>query len=141
MLGCCGAICDWAGRNEMYEDTGAFLDQEFEKLGNPIVISGCPTCKKQLSAHKALQVYGIWEILETIGLPENAKRLEIPVAVHDSCGARGEPETQDSIRRIAEALGCQVVETPYDRDRSPCCGYGGLTQYTNREVAKEMTDF
>ncbi|MBQ2920325.1 MAG: aldehyde dehydrogenase, partial [Oscillospiraceae bacterium] len=22
----------------------------------------------------------------------------------------------------------------------PCCGYGGLTQYTNREVAKKMTD-
>ena len=139
MLGCCGAICDWAGRYEMYDDTVLFLDQELEKLGNPIVISGCPTCQKQLSKHKQLEVHGIWEILEQIGLPESGKRLNFPVAVHDSCGARGDAETQASIRRIAEKLGCQVVDTPYSGDRSPCCGYGGLTQYTNREVAKEMT--
>ena len=33
-----------------------------------------------------------------------------------------------------------MVETAYSGDRSPCCGYGGLTAYANRELAKEMTD-
>ena len=140
MLGCCGAICDWAGRYEMYDDTVAFLDQQLKTLGNPIVISGCPTCKKELSSHNDLEVHGIWEILEQIGLPACSHRLEKPIAVHDSCGARGDSETQDSIRRIAMNLGCQIVDTPYSGDQSPCCGYGGLTQYTNREVAKEMTE-
>ena len=139
MLGCCGAICDWAGRYEMYADTIAFLDRQLASLGNPTVIAGCPTCKKNLAKNEDLQVQGIWEILEEIGLPEKAKRLDKPIAVHDACGARGDGETQASIRRIAESLGCQVAETPYDGDKSPCCGYGGLTQYTNREVAKDMT--
>ena len=139
MLGCCGAICDWAGRYEMYEDTTAFLDAELQKLGNPIVISGCPTCKKELSAHKNWEVHGIWEILEQIGLPDTRSHTEMPVAMHDACGARGDADTQNAIRRIAESMGCQVMETPYERDQAPCCGYGGLTQYTNREVAKEMT--
>jgi len=137
MLGCCGAICDWAGRYEMYEDTVKFLDEKLTELGNPMVIAGCPTCKKQLSRHETM---GIWEVLEDIGLPEKAKRVDKPVAVHDACGARGDQDTQDSIRRIAEALGCQVASTEYEGDKSPCCGYGGLTQYTNREVAKKMTD-
>ena len=137
MLGCCGVICDWAGRYEMYEDTVKFLDSKLAGLGNPTVIAGCPTCKKQLSRHK---VTGIWEILENIGLPKKAKRADKPIAIHDACGARGDHETQDSIRRIAEALGCTVAETPYSGDKSPCCGYGGLTQYTNREVARKMTD-
>ena len=137
MLGCCGAICDWAGRYEMYEDTVKFLDEKLAGLGNPTVIAGCPTCKKQLSRHETL---GIWDVLENIGLPEKAQRLEKPIAIHDACGARGDSETQDSIRRIAEAMGCTVEATEYDRDKSPCCGYGGLTQYTNREVAKKMTD-
>ena len=136
MLGCCGAICDWAGRYEMYEDTVKFLDEKLAQLGNPTVIAGCPTCKKQLSRHEAL---GIWEVLENIGLPERAKRLERGIAVHDACGARGDHETQASIRRIAESLGCTVAETAYEGDKSPCCGYGGLTQFTNREVAKKMT--
>ena len=137
MLGCCGAICDWAGRYEMYEDTVRFLDEKLEELGDPIVIAGCPTCKKQLSRHETV---GVWEVLERIGLPEKAKRLEKGIAVHDACGARGDHETQASIRRIAEALGCAVTETAYEGDKAPCCGYGGLTQYTNREVAKKMTD-
>ena len=119
MLGCCGAICDWAGRYEMYEDTVKFLDEKLEALGNPTVIAGCPTCKKQLSRHDTI---GIWDILEDIGLPEKAKRADKPMAIHDACGARGDHETQDS------------------GDKSPCCGYGGLTQYTNKEVAKKMTD-
>ena len=140
MLGCCGAICDWAGRYEMYDDTVKFLDEKLEGLGNPTVIAGCPTCKKQLSSHENVEVKGVWEILETIGLPEKAKRADKPIAIHDACGARGDQETQDSIRRIAESLGCQVTETEYGRDKSPCCGYGGLTQFTNREVAKKMTD-
>ena len=137
MLGCCGAICDWAGRYEMYEDTVKFLDEKLEELGNPVVIAGCPTCKKQLSRH---EVTGVWEILENIGLPEKANRAGKPIAIHDACGARGDHETQDSIRRIAESLGCTIAETEYTGDKSPCCGYGGLTQYTNREVAKKMTD-
>ncbi|MBQ3505051.1 MAG: 4Fe-4S dicluster domain-containing protein [Oscillospiraceae bacterium] len=137
MLGCCGAICDWAGRYEMYGDTVKFLDEKLGELGNPTVIAGCPTCKKQLSRHETM---GIWEVLEDIGLPEKAKRMDKPIAIHDACGARGDEATQDAIRRIAEKMGCTVTETEYDRDKSPCCGYGGLTQYTNRDVAKKMTD-
>ena len=137
MLGCCGAICDWAGRYEMQEDTVKFLDEKMTQLGNPTVIAGCPTCKKELSRY---ETRGIWEVLEEIGLPEKAKRMDKPVAIHDACGARGDEGTQDSIRRIAQAMGCTVADTEYDRDKSPCCGYGGLTQFTNREVAKKMTD-
>ena len=137
MLGCCGAICDWAGRYELYEDTVRFLDEKLARLGDPTVIAGCPTCKQQLSRHA---VKGIWEVLEEIGLPEKAKRADKPIAIHDACGARGDHKTQDSIRRIAESLGCAVTETEYSGDKSPCCGYGGLTQFTNREVAKKMTD-
>ena len=137
MLGCCGAICDWAGRYEMYDDTVKFLDGKLEELGSPTIIAGCPTCKKQLSRHETV---GIWEILEKIGLPEKANGAQRGVAIHDACGARGDHETQESIRRIAAAMGCNVIPTEYEGDKSPCCGYGGLTQYTNREVAKKMTD-
>lgn len=140
MLGCCGAICDWAGRYEMYDDTVKFLDEKLAQLGSPTVIAGCPTCKKELSTHENMEIHGIWDVLENIGLPEKASRTDRPIAIHDACGARGDSETQQSIRRIAQSLGCQVADTPYSGDKSPCCGYGGLTQYTNRAVAKKMTD-
>ncbi len=146
ILGCCGAICDWAGRYEMYEDTVKFLGDTLEQLGNPTVIAGCPTCLKELSSHEAIKsgdkntLIGIWDILTEIGLPEMARGLEKPAALHDSCGARGDQHTQQAIRALAEQMGCELVDTPYSGDASPCCGYGGLTAYANREVAKEMTE-
>ena len=140
MLGCCGAICDWAGRYEMYDDTKEFIDRELAKLGDPVMIAGCPTCKKELLGHEGAQVVGIWDILNEIGLPEGAEGLGRPAALHDSCGARGDEGTQKAIRTIAEKLGVELVDTAYSGDRSPCCGYGGLTAYANREVAKEMTE-
>ncbi len=39
MLGCCGAIADWAGRFEMLEETKELLKQELAKMGNPIIIA------------------------------------------------------------------------------------------------------
>ncbi len=140
MLSCCGAICDWAGRYEMEEKTRAFLDRELARLGDPIIIAGCPSCKKELSTHENATVRGIWDVLLEIGLPSGGKKPERTAALHDSCGARGDPQTQNAIRELAARLGCELVDTPYSGDRSPCCGYGGLTAYTNREVAAEMTE-
>ena len=139
MLGCCGAIGDWAGRTELEAQTKDFLDRELSKLGDPIVIAGCPTCKKELQSHEGLRIIGIWDVLLKIGLPEGGHGLERPAALHDSCGARGDKSTQSAIRELAQKLGCTLVDTPYSGDRSPCCGYGGLSAYANREVAKELT--
>ena len=139
MLGCCGAICDWAGRYEMYGETSSFIDEQLEKLGRPEVIAGCPMCKKELSAHEGISIKGIWDVLLETGLPD---RTQVPrrFALHDSCGARGDEKTRNAIRALAGKLGAELVDTSYSGDRSPCCGYGGLTAYANREVAKEMTE-
>ena len=139
MLGCCGAICDWAGRYEMQDSTRAFLLSELSKLGDPVIIAGCPTCRKELSELTGRGVKGIWEILDEIGLPDGAKGMDRPAALHDACGARGDARTQETVRRLAEKLGVTLTETPYSGDRAPCCGYGGLTAYANPEVADEIT--
>ncbi|MDO4617506.1 MAG: heterodisulfide reductase-related iron-sulfur binding cluster [Lachnospiraceae bacterium] len=140
MLGCCGAISAWAGQTEMTAQVNEQLDQELGKLGNPVIIAGCPSCMKQLRSRPEREVIGIWEILERIGLPESAKGMRMPVAVHDSCGARGDREVQESIRRILTQIGCSVQETELSGDLSPCCGYGGLTSYANKELAKKMAE-
>ena len=140
MLGCCGAIADWAGRDELSDRTRALLDRELSNLGDPIVIAGCPTCKKELGWRENTDIIGIWDVLLRIGLPGGGQALERPAAMHDACGARGEPGTREAIREIARQLGCTLEEIPDSGDRAPCCGYGGLTAYTNREVAAEITE-
>ena len=116
------------------------LKQELARLGDPIIIAGCPSCMKQLKESIGAHVIGIWEILRKIGLPQQAKGLEIPVAIHDACGARGDAQTQDTIRQLLSDMGCIVEDTEYSRDLSPCCGYGGLTAYANKDMAAKMTE-
>ena len=139
MLGCCGAICDWAGRTEMEAQTRAFLDRELARLGDPILIAGCPTCRREWQSHEDVQVVGIWDVLLELGLPVGGHGLSRPAALHDACGARGDRETQQAIRTLAARLGCERIDTPNRGDRAPCCGYGGLAAYANPEVAAEMT--
>ena len=138
ILGCCGAISEWAGRYEMTEKVNEQLKQELAKLGEPAIIAGCPSCMKQLKESTGAVVTGVWEILKEIGLPETARGLEVPVAIHDACGARGDVHTQDTIRELLTEMGCTVENTEYSRDLSPCCGYGGLTAYANKDMAAKM---
>ena len=140
ILGCCGAIGDWAGRIEMQEQVHAQLGRGIARLGDPVVIAGCPSCAKELRENLDCEVRGVWDVLLEIGLPDGAKALDRPAALHDSCGARGDAATQTAIRRLCEGIGCTLTDTPLSGDRSPCCGYGGLTAYANREVAAEMTE-
>lgn len=137
MLGCCSVIARWAGRREMYEEQTAFLKEEMHRLGDPIIISGCPTCMKTLREHFP-QVIGLWDVLAEIGLPEDHGTCHEEIIVHDACGARNDPDTQNRIRTLAAELGCSLQEKEWTRDETGCCGYGGLVSYVNREIADEM---
>lgn len=139
VLGCCGVIADWAGRTELFEKTQVLVKDALQQLGNPTIICACPTCQKTLDGFAGMSTVGIWQLLEEIGLPAEAEDTPRVVALHDSCGARGNAATQNVIRDLAAKLHCEIVPTAYEGDTAPCCGYGGLTQYANREVAEEMT--
>ena len=138
VLGCCSAIAKWAGRREMHQEQTEFLKGELEKLGNPILIAGCPTCKKTLEQDGMGEVKGIWDVLLELGLPEGAACTEQTAVMHDSCASRGDHEMQGTVRKLAENLGCTLKETKWSGDLTECCGYGGLVSYTNKEVASEM---
>lgn len=138
LLGCCGAIADWAGRETLYEQTVSLIDERLAALGNPSVIVLCPSCEKELKRH-GTEVIGIWDVLLALGLPEGGRGLDCPAALHDACGARGDRATQEAVREIARQLGCEIIETAYAGDEAPCCGYGGLAAYANPEVARKMT--
>ncbi len=140
LLGCCGAIADWAGREALHEQTAGLIDERLAALGNPTVIVLCPSCEKELRKHGGTEVIGIWDVLLAIGLPEGGHGLERPAALHDACGARGDRATQKAVREIARRLGCELIETDYTGDEAPCCGYGGLAAYANPEVARKMTE-
>mgnify|MGYP001323275776 CR=1 FL=1 len=135
---CCGAIAKWAGRTAMFDECEELLKNELKKLGNPVIIAACPTCKKTLEEMTGEKVEGIWDILNEEGLPEGARQYDRPLIMHDSCSARGDHDMQAALRQLTNSLGCTLKEVPYNGDLTECCGYGGLVSFVNRDLASKM---
>lgn len=139
VLGCCGAMAFWAGQTEMFDETITQLRTAWEDLGKPVIIAGCPTCRQMLSTQLGTEVTGIWDYLYDIMPLEIFDNADY--SIQDACGARFEPEVQKSVRDLAGRAGLNLTEPKYSGDSAPCCGYGGLVSFSNREVAAELTDF
>ncbi len=139
-LGCCGAPADWAGRKELFEGIIANIKREWRRLDVSRVITGCPTCYSIFRREMTeIEVETIWTVLDELGLPEGrGPHSSRVLAVHDACTTRHETRLHESVRRVLQKLGHQVVELQYGRDATQCCGYGGLMSFANPELAKEV---
>jgi Fe-S oxidoreductase len=142
VLGCCGVPAEWAGRKELFQQqTDQFLNA-WKDLGQPQVILACPTCLKMFRQYlPQVACRLIWGLVEEnewgAGLAERGKGKTL--AVHDPCASRYDRETQDCIRRILEKLGYILEEIPLNRERTQCCGLGGLVATVNPELAAQIT--
>lgn len=131
MLACCGIMALWAGETHLFESGVEKLRKELEGMGNPTIITSCPTCKTTLESSLNANVIGIWDILD----PADKKAKNITLTIHDACGARTDSGTQNRVRQIIEDSGYDIKEAFYCKDESACCGYGGLTAFARPDVA------
>ena len=141
-LGCCGAPANWAGRQEEYDISIEKTKLNLEKLGNPIVIIACSTCFSNFTQKlKNIKIKSVWEVFDEKGLPLESKSGDGKIlAVHDACTTRNEKGIQRSIRNIAKSLHYKIEEPKFTKEKTKCCGYGGLVYFTNKEFSREVTE-
>ena len=138
LLGCCGALAQWAGREDLASEALEKIRSAWKEMGEPEVICACPTCMKILRERTEISAVGVWQILLELGKDPVTDQT---VAIQDACGARGDQKIQEQIRDFAGALGCKVEEAPFSKDLSPCCGYGGMVRFANPEMAEKKASF
>jgi len=141
MFGCCGAPASWAGRIELFNINIEKLKKELEETGSTKIILGCSTCYDIFKKHlDGIEKISIWEVYREHGLPEGAegKFKGERIAVQDSCTARHHDTLQESAREVINMLGFDIEELEFSKDKAKCCGYGGLTVYADKSMAKEF---
>ncbi len=141
MLRCCGAPADWSGRHGLFESTMDDFRRLWEEMGSPELIPGCSTCYEILKTHLPnARVTSLWEVFDRLGFPGAVKPEGSPkaIAVHDTCTTRHEEQIHKSVRNILERLGYGIEELPLTREKTECCGYGGMMFFANPELAKEV---
>ncbi len=139
MLRCCGAPTDWAGRKEAFSEVVSEFESQWIGMGSPELIVACSTCYSVFKTHLPhIKMQSLWEVLDTVGLPDSTRMEPFTVAVHDPCTSRHEERIHQSVRRILQRLGYEISELPLSRDRTECCGYGGLMYFANRDLAEKV---
>lgn len=138
MLGCCGAPAHWAGEEALFSQTIDRWRNDLHAMGDPTMILPCSSCYQVFKTTLPdVKIVSLWEVYEQYGLPEYAQPVSRTVAIHDPCSARRERPVQDSVRRIAEQLGCTIEELPLSREKTVCCSYGGHMWLANPQVAEK----
>lgn len=157
-LGCCGAPAAWSGQKELFDRTIAHFRETMEKMGNPTLITACPTCHKEFGeAAPEVSLVSLWEILDRMELPRregpsgeetlpegDAKgdreggKTAGTVSLHDPCTSRHQPETHRAVRNLLRRRGYPLEELKFSGKETKCCGYGGLAFYGNRTLAEDI---
>jgi len=138
MLACCGAPADWAGREEKLAGVLEAWREDWQSLGGPPVILACPSCRDVFRRRlpEVEQVF-LWDVLAETGLGADLKSAG-PLAMHDPCTTRHDPEAQEAVRRLMGRAGLELAELRQGRELTECCGFGGLMANANPDLAGEV---
>jgi Fe-S oxidoreductase len=143
LLNCCGAPSQLLGERQVLEQVAGGVARELARLGASELIAACTHCLHTIQdLLPGIQARSIYEVLEEIGLPGGGNPGEPRMFnIHDACGARHAPRIHEAVRRLVQAAGHGFEEMVHTRERSICCGSGGMAAAVAPALAQRMTDF
>lgn len=142
LLKCCGKPPKALGQDELFKERFQTVQEELDKVGAETIIVACQSCHGIFGTYGKQNVISLWELLPEIGLPESqlgiGKGSDVKFNIHDSCPTRNVTKIHDGIRWIMEKLGYEVEELENSREKTRCCGFGGMIVPAVPEVAKKV---
>ncbi|MBU4448636.1 MAG: hypothetical protein KKD99_08620, partial [Proteobacteria bacterium] len=143
MLNCCGAPSYFMGETDVMLRIIRDVAGELAQLGATEIIVACTHCYQIFQEFlPEVNTRSIYEVLNEVGLPEEAPAgSPWTFNIQDPCGARQAPQIHAAVRRLVRDLGHSSEEMAHNRERSICCGSGGMVPAVAPEMAKKMTDF
>lgn len=146
ILHCCGAPSLFIGRRAEFEMTMAHIVEQVKKVGAGKLVMACPDCyhttKRFMKNYdSSLEVTTIYHIMASRGLPALLPEVENSViTVHDSCKARNDAELQNAVRDVIRKLGHTIDEMSCSREKTRCCGNGGMVPYVDQQLYKGQAE-
>lgn len=138
---CCGKPTAFMGKDDKFKKYYGILEKEFKERKVEKIITGCQNCFMTIGQNsKDIEVISLWEILSTLGIPKEkinmGRNMEFDFTIHDPCPTRDINIIHDSIRDIVSQLGLRTCEMKFNRQKTLCCGSGGMVSVTQSHIAK-----
>jgi len=140
ILGCCGDPNYSLGEESIFEEIVAQIKKDMEKLGASEMIVACPACYRRLKENvPEIKLKSIYEVIAELGLPAGIKTEDWSFSLHDSCPTRYEKDLQENVRALIIKMGYGIEEVEYSRDKTRCCGMGGMVPFADFDLAAKIT--
>jgi len=142
ILNCCGAPSQLLGEREVLRQVAGRVAAEMAKLGATELIAACTYCLHTIRDFlPGIKTRSLYEVMAETGLPEGINRGPAEMFnIHDSCGARRSPQIHEAVRHLVRAMGHSIEEMEHSRERSICCGSGGMAPAVAPALAQRMTE-
>jgi len=141
---CCGKPTKALGQVDLLKARFGSLVQDIKHCEIDEIIVACQNCLNMLKESDEFQTVSLWERLPELGLPRElrgkAAQSDVVFSIHDSCPVRDTKGIHDGIRWTLAELGYKTVEPAQTRDRTRCCGFGGMIVPANPDLAKRVMD-
>lgn len=140
ILRCCGAPTHCLGDHAKFENMAEDIAAEVKKVGASGLIVACPDCYRTIKrSAPGFKIKSLYEVMVEKGLPDATHALAPKTfSLHDSCTARDETTFIDNVRILINEMGYQLEEMKYSRDKTRCCGAGGMIPYVNLELFTKL---
>jgi len=142
MMQCCSAPAHWSGNEEKTADAISLLQANWQRMGQPKMILACSSCVEMFKKYLPdIKTISLWEIMDQCDLPLDAvKTVKNTMAIHDPCTTRHAPGIHKAARSLAAKLGITIKELKFSREKTECCGFGGLMENANPAMAKKQLE-
>ncbi len=140
-LDCCGAPAYWAGREEETADKQEQIQKRWQQMGKPQIICACSSCLsqfRQIDGEIAQNTQSLWSFLTGHRQQFAISKVDRPLAISDPCTSRDDKTTQDAIRSLLNDAGQQLAPLAASGKHTECCGYGGLMENANPQLARKV---
>lgn len=152
MLQCCAAPAHWSGNDSRTKQAISLIEKNWHNLGQPIMILACSSCMEMFKTYlPQIEVLSLWEVIDRVGQFHQIARFDgtdmpvkrgpdprRPFTIHDPCTTRNEPKIQAAARSVAAKLSIPVNELVLSGKKTECCGFGGLMEAANPDMAKKQ---
>lgn len=139
---CCGTPTRMVGDMQQFGRYHSMLETDLAVMGADTVVTACENCYMSIKTYAPhIKILSLYEVLADIGVPNNANNAyhsHEKVALHDPCPTRHERHLHDAVRSLLDTIGLPYEEFTYNREKTLCCGSGGMLELTNAPLAKEQ---
>ena len=116
---CCAKPLKLMGESKLFTKRIDSVRRKLDAMNARTIITACQTCNNILRQYDTgREILSLWPLIAKHGLPERlrGKFSGLEASIQDSCTSL--PEISESVRKILEFLGVNVIEFPLKK----CCG-------------------